>query len=140
MAAPRRGTSFSRTAAGRLNLIVRMKWNGLHLTGQDGELIDSLKSLPNDQVPHEINVQALVQRGVTTPIRLIILRKPLEAAEATRKMLRTQASRKQKMLDPRTLIAAEFLILGTSLPADGYPAAEVLAAYRLDAGIFGDSI
>jgi len=68
---------------------------------------------------------------VTTPIRLITLRKPPEAAQATRKTLRAQASRKQKVLDPRTLIAAEFLILGTTLPAEGYPAAEVLAAYRL---------
>jgi Transposase DDE domain len=68
---------------------------------------------------------------VTTPIRLIILRKPPEAVEATRKTLHAQANRKQKVLDPRTLIAAEFLILGTSLPAEDYPAVEVLAAYRL---------
>ncbi len=82
-------------------------------------------------MPHEIKVQALVRPGVTTPIRLIILRKPPEAVEATRKTLRAEASRKQKVLDPRTLIAAEFLILGTSLPAEGYPAMEVLVAYRL---------
>jgi hypothetical protein len=125
---------FLQDSDGKADLIVRMMWNGFHLTGQDGalfNLIDHLATLPNDQVPHEINVQALVRRGVTTPIRLIILRKPPEVAEATRKTLRTQASRKQKVLDPRTLIAAEFLILGTTLPAEGYPAAEVLAAYRL---------
>ena len=111
-----------------------MKWNGFHLTGQDGspfDLIDHLVALPNDQLPHEIDVQALVRRGVTTPIRLIILRKPPEAVEATRKTLHAQASRKQKVLDPRTLVAAEFLILGTSLSAEHYPAVEVLAAYRL---------
>ena len=45
--------------------------------------------------------------------------------------MRAQASRKQKALDPRTLTAAEFLIIGTSLPVAGYPAEEVLAAYRL---------
>jgi Transposase DDE domain len=125
---------FLQDGGGKADLIVRMMWNGFHLTGQDGapfDLIDHLTTLPNDQVPHEITVQALVRRGVTTPIRLIILRKPPEAAEATRKTLRAQASRKQKVLDPRTLIAAEFLILGTTLPAEGYPAAEVLAAYRL---------
>lgn len=65
------------------------------------------------------------------PIRLIILRKTPEATEATQKTLRTQASRKQKTLDPRSLTAAEFLVLGTSLSAEGYPAEEVLAAYRL---------
>jgi IS4 transposase len=45
--------------------------------------------------------------------------------------LRREASRKQKTLDPRSLVAAEFIILGTSLPAEGYTAGEVLAVYRL---------
>jgi hypothetical protein len=111
-----------------------MKWNGLHLTSKDGaafDLIDHLKTLPDDQVPHEIDVQARVSHGVTVPIRLIILRKTPEATDATRKTLRTQASHKQKTLDPKSLIAAEFLVLGTTLPAAGHPAEEVLAAYRL---------
>jgi hypothetical protein len=109
-------------------------WQSSTLTSEDGatfDLSDHLATLPNDQPPHEIDVQALVRRGVTMPIRLIILRKPTEATEATRKTLRTQASRKQKTLDPRSLAAAEFLVLGTSLSAESYPAAEVLAAYRL---------
>jgi IS4 transposase len=125
---------FLQDSGGKADLIVRMKWNGFHLTSQDGaafNLIDHLATLPNDQLPHEIDVQALVRRGVTMPIRLIILRKPSEAVEATRTMLHAQASRKQKTLDPRTLIAAEFLIIATSLPAEDYPAVEVLAAYRL---------
>jgi hypothetical protein len=110
---------FLQDSGGKADLIVRIKWNGFHLTGQDGsafDLIDHLATLPNDHLPHEIDVQALVRRGVTTPIRLIILRKPPEAVEATRKTLHAQANRKQRVLDPRTLIAAEFLILGTSLP------------------------
>ena len=54
-----------------------------------------------------------------------------EATEAARAKLHREASRKQKVLDPRSLIAAEFMILATSLPAAGYPAEEVLAVYRL---------
>ena len=125
---------FLQDSGGRADLIARIKWKGFHLTAQDGsafDLIDHLATLPNDHLPREIDVQALVQRGVTMPIRLVILRKPREAVEATRKTLRAQASRKQKVLDPRTLIAAEFLILGTSLSAEDYPAVEVLAASRL---------
>ena len=125
---------FLQDSGGKADLIVRMKWNGFHLAGKDStpfDLIDHLKTLPDDQLPHEIDVQATVSQGVTMPIRLIILRKPPEATDATRKTLRTQASRKQKRIDPKSLVAAEFLILGTSLSAEGYPAAEVLAAYRL---------
>jgi hypothetical protein len=125
---------FVQDGEGKADLIVRMKWNSFRLTAADGarfDLIDYLTTLPNDQVPHEVNVQALVRKGVTMPVRLVILRKPPEAAEATRKMLRAQASRKQKELDPRSLIAAEFLMIGTTLQAEDYPAEEVLAAYRL---------
>jgi hypothetical protein len=65
------------------------------------------------------------------PLRLIIQRKTPEATEAARKTLRNEAARKQKALDPRSLVAAEFMILGTSLPTEGYPAREVLMVYRL---------
>jgi hypothetical protein len=125
---------FRHDSGGNADLIVRMKWNGFHLTGEDNasfDLIDHLQALPDDQVPHEIEVRATVSHGVSVPIRLIVLRKTPEAAEATRKTLRSQASRKQKTLDPKSLIAAAFLVLATSLPTEGYPAEEVLAAYRL---------
>ena len=125
---------FLQASAGQADLIVRLKWNAFHLTGEDGtpfDLIAHLTELPDDPVPQETCVRALVRSGVTMPVRLIILRKTPEAAEATRKALRAQASRKQKTLDPRSLIAAGFLIIGTSLPATLYPANEVLAAYRL---------
>ena len=125
---------FIHDGGGNADLIVRVKWSGFKLTSQDGapfSLIDHLRALPNDHVPHEVEVQARVRARVFTPIRLIILRKLPDAAEATRKALRTRASRKQTRLDPKSLVAAEFLILGTSLPAQDYPAEEVLAAYRL---------
>jgi IS4 transposase len=65
------------------------------------------------------------------PLRLIVLRKTPEAAEATRLALRRAAIKKGKKLDPRSLIAAEFMILATSLPRKGYTAKAVLAVYRL---------
>ena len=64
-------------------------------------------------------------------IRLIARRKTPDAIEKSHKDLRRQASRKQQQLDPRSLIAAEYLVLATALPAEAFPAAEVLAAYRL---------
>jgi len=83
-------------------------------------------------VPHEVMVQARIgPSDPSLPLRLIIQRKSPEAAEATRKKLISEASRKQKTLDPRSLVAAEFMIVGTSLPVEGYPAEELLAVYRL---------
>ncbi|MHB8387824.1 transposase [Metallibacterium sp.] len=53
------------------------------------------------------------------------------AAEATRLALRRAAASKGRTLDPRRLMAAEFMILATSLPKNGYRAGAVLAVYRL---------
>jgi len=126
---------FRQDSAGQADFIVRVGWNAFSLTKPDDgtpfDLIAYLAALPAGMAAHEMTVQAKVAPGGVLPLRLIIQRKSAEAAEATRKQLRREASRKQKTLDPRSLIAAEFMILGTSLAADGYPAIEVLAVYRL---------
>src|ERR1035437_10629235 len=64
-------------------------------------------------------------------IRLIARRKPPQTIEAEHKRLRQNASRKQHKLDPRSLIAAQYVVLATSLPEEEFPADEVLAVYRL---------
>jgi hypothetical protein len=73
---------FLQDSGGQADLIVRIRWNGFHLTGKNAapfDLTDHLATLPNDQVPDEVDVHALVRPGITVPIRLIILRKPPEA-------------------------------------------------------------
>ena len=79
-----------------------------------------------------MNVCAAAARGETAlPLRLIVQRKTPEATEATRLALRRAAIKKGKKLDPRSLIAAEFMIVVTSLPGKGYTAKDILAVYRL---------
>jgi len=41
--------------------------------------------------------------------------------------MRQHASRKQHEIDPRSLIAAEYVVLATSLPEEEFPAEQVLA-------------
>ena len=76
-------------------------------------------------------MQAQVDKTTQLPLRLIILRFSPEETAEIHKRLRRRAQRDRKKLDPRTLVAAAFLILATSLPAALYPAEEVLAVYRL---------
>ncbi len=117
------------------DVIVRVGWSALSLTRQDSrpfDLIAHMRALPHDMQPHEVMV--LARTGKLTPaltLRLIIQRKTPQATAATRKTLLREASRKQKTLDPSSLIAAELMILATSLPAQDYPAEEILAVYRL---------
>jgi hypothetical protein len=126
---------FRAQSAGRADFIVRLGWNALQLTNPAArpfDLIGYLQCLPPDQNPHEVNLRASVGRGEPAlAVRLVVQRKTQEAAEATRSALRRTATRKGKALDPRSLIAAEFMILATSLPKSGYSAKAVLAAYRL---------
>jgi hypothetical protein len=126
---------FRAQSANQADFIVRVGWSALSLTRPDGkpfDLIAHLRGLPHDRLPHQIML--LARTGKLTPalpLRLIIQRKTQEATTATRKTLLREASRKQKTLDPSSLVAAEFIILATSLPAEAYPAEEILAVYRL---------
>lgn len=126
---------FRAQSGGTADFIVRLGWNALQLTNPAGrpfDLIGYLECLPPDPSPHEVNLRASVGRDEPAlAVRLIVQRKTPEAAEATRSALRRAAARKGKALDPRSPIAAEFMILATSLPKSGYSAKAVLAAYRL---------
>ena len=126
---------FRAPSDGKVDFIVRLGWNALQLTNPAGkpfDLIGYLQCLPPGSRPHEVNLRASVGRDEPAlAVRLIAQRKTPEAAEATRSALRRAAAKKGKALDSRSLIAAEFMILATSLPKSGYSAKAVLAAYRL---------
>jgi hypothetical protein len=127
--------AFRAASDNKADFIVRLRWNALRLRQTDGgrfDLIATLRALPPGELPQEVAVQVDPGRhAAPLPLRLVLLRKPPQAAEAARSALQRYASRKQKQLDPRTLVAAEFMMLATSLPAEDYPADQVLAAYRL---------
>jgi hypothetical protein len=118
-----------------VDFIVRMRWSTIRLIDAAGDRFDIiawLRDLPAESEIHETTVWA--QSGKhqkPIEIRLIVRRKTAEAVEKAHKELRQQASRKQTRMDPRSLIAANYLILATSLPAAEFTVAEVLAAYRL---------
>jgi hypothetical protein len=126
---------FRAQSGGAADFIVRLGWNALQLsspTGRPFDLIGYLQCLPPGSGPHEVNLCAAVGRDEPAlAVRLIVQRKTPQATDATRLALRRAAARKGKALDPRSLIAAEFMILATSLPKSGYSAKAVLAAYRL---------
>lgn len=116
------------------DFIVRVGWKALALHGQNDTPFDLIAHLeepfPGDG-PRQWAVRvAAGARHALAPLRLIAVPLPADKVEAIRTKLRQNASRKQKKLDPRTLVAAGFMVLATSLPED-IPADEILAAYRL---------
>ncbi len=121
---------------GSRDFIVRVGWKALALRTMDNtpfSLIDQMQTMPPGSGPQEWVVQAVVggrKQSRLLPVRLIGVPLPPDKVEATRLKLTRKASKHQDTLDPRSLVAAGFMVLVTSLPAD-IPAGEICAAYRL---------
>ena len=118
------------------DFIVRTGWNSLRLLQPDGAPFDLFAALAA-QVEQEGEVQVRIHEGATgTPppepliLRLVIRRKDPEQAEAEHKRLLKDAKKRGKQPDPRSLEAANYILLLTSLPAEVFSAADVLALYR----------
>jgi len=129
--AHRRGLWSVRQAGG--DFLVRSTWQNLPLQTLGGEPFDLLlaaRSLPQGEVG-EFAVQTVATRKVPAmAARMIILRKSEEAAEQAREKIRKEARKKGRAVDPRTLEAAGYIFLLTSLPAAQLKASEVLELYR----------
>jgi hypothetical protein len=116
------------------DFIVRTGWNSLRLLEADGEPFDLFAALAA-QAEQESEVQVRIHEGGTgdaSPLmlRLVIRRKDPEQAQAEQKRLLKDAKKRGKQLDSRSLDAANYILLLTSLPPDAFPPADILAIYR----------
>jgi hypothetical protein len=116
------------------DFIVRTGWNSLRLLQANGEPLDLFAALAA-QTEQESEIQVSVHEGVEAPseplmLRLVIRRKDPEQAEAEQKRLLKDARKRGKQPDPRSLEAAKYILLLTSLPAAIFPPADILAIYR----------
>lgn len=118
---------------GGAHFIVRTGWNSLRLLNEDGSTFDLFAALAA-QSAQEGERDVRVEDGADAPgplvLRLVIRRKSPEQAEAERQRLLKQAKKRGKKPDPRSLEAAQYILLLTSLPADAFSTADALALYR----------
>src|SRR5216683_1412338 len=115
------------------DFIVRTGWNSLRLLQADGEPFDLFAALAA-QVEQQSEVQVRIHEGITAAaplmLRLVVRRKEAEQVEAEQKRLLKDARKRGRQPDPRSLEAAKYILLLTSLPADAFPPADILALYR----------
>jgi Transposase DDE domain len=118
------------------DFIVRTGWNSLRLLQPNGEPFDLFATLAA-QAEQEGEVQVRIHEGLpkgspSEPLilRLVIRRKDPEQAEDARKRLIKDAQKRGRKPDPNSLEAANYILLLTSLPADVFPASDILAIYR----------
>jgi hypothetical protein len=65
------------------------------------------------------------------PLRLVAVKKAPQAAEAARRKARREAQKGGHQISQATLVAADWVILVTSLPPKAFATADILALYRL---------
>lgn len=117
------------------DFIVRTGWNSLRLLQANGEPFDLFAALAA-QTGLEGELQVRIHEGMGTPppepliLRLVVRRKTPEQVKTEQKRLLKDASKRGKQPDPRSLEAAKYILLLTSLPAAVFPPADILALYR----------
>jgi transposase len=117
------------------DFVVRISWNSLSLRDkhdQPFDLADRLRRL-GKALRGEWRAQAHTSDGKTVPVRILVQRKPPEAIEReikriTEKAARRGRTRRSGKPDPRSLLAAQFTIVATSLDE---PANQIFELYRL---------
>jgi hypothetical protein len=118
------------------DFIVRTGWNSLRLLQANGEPFDLFAALAA-QAEQESEVKVRIHEGTTQAppsepliLRLMIRRKDPEQAETEQKRLLKDAKKRGKQPDPRSLEAAKYILLLTSLPAAIFPPTDIFALYR----------
>jgi Transposase DDE domain len=115
------------------DFIVRMGWNSLRLEHADGRQFDLFATLrAQKKQTGEIKVGVCEGAKATRSLqlRLVIWRKSRKQWRTEQSRLLKNAKKRGKKIDRRTLEAAKYVMLVTSLPADNFPAPDVLAIYR----------
>jgi hypothetical protein len=115
---------------------VRINWQNLPLQDDQHRKIDLVQLLKGLEGKDVVDVEVWTvpdkKHGLgPMAARLIAVRKTEAALEAERKKVQKQAARKGRKADPRSLIAAEFVLLLTSVPRQELSAQKALELYRL---------
>lgn len=115
------------------DIVVRANWKNARWLDADGTPFDLIAELRKAAEVGVIDRPILIGRkhGKPLALRLVAVRKPPAAAEEARAKARLEARRRQAQIAPETLAAAEWVLLVTSLDAEAFPTADVLALYRL---------
>jgi Transposase DDE domain len=118
------------------DFLVRINWQNLPLEDaqhQRLDLVELLESVEGSEaVEFDLATVADPSQAIPSlPVRLIVVRKPPEAAEAERRRILREASRKGRTANPKTLKAAAFFFVLTSVPQSALSAEKVLELYRL---------
>ena len=113
--------------------IVRARWNAVRWLDAGGDTLDLIALLKANRGRGLIDRPIWVARTDGTPLalRLVAIRRPKEARDQAIEAARRKAKKNCGTIRPQTLIAAEWMILVTSLPKETFSLQDISALYRL---------
>lgn len=114
------------------DVIVRTPWTAARWLNENGEPFDLLAALEAAENAglHDGPIWVARKNAPALALRLVAIRKPPAAVEASRAQARQTAKRKGKTISGGTLTAAAWVILITSLDAKAFPADRIGGLYR----------
>jgi len=115
------------------DIVVRAGWNNARWLDSKANRLDLIGLLKKSRGKGVIDRPVWIKGSAKEPLalRLVAIRKPKQARDLSIEKLKRHARDKGRNLRPETLIAAEWVILVTSLDREEYPLPAVSALYRL---------
>jgi len=115
------------------DIVVRAKWNGARWLDAEANRLDLIALLKKARGKGVIDQPIWIKGSAKEPIalRLVAIRKPKQARDATIDKITRRARDMGRKLMPETLVAAEWVIIITSLDRDEFPLPAISRLYRL---------
>jgi DDE family transposase len=115
------------------DFVIRAGWKSAHWLDGEGDEFDLVAELRNAAARGLIDRPIWIKRkrGASIALRLVAVKKPAQAAADARRKARRDAQRGGHQLSKKTLDAADWVIMVTSLKRKDFATADVLALYRL---------
>jgi hypothetical protein len=115
------------------DFVIRAGWKSAHWLDCKGRALDLLAQLRKtaERGFADCPIWIKPKRGAPLALRLVAVKKPQQAAAEARRKARRNAQKGGHQLSKKTLAAADWVILVTSLASDEFTTDDVLALYRL---------
>jgi hypothetical protein len=115
------------------DVLVRASWKSARWLDAKGNPLDLIAELRKAAARGRIDRPIWIARKRAAPLalRLVAVKKPPQAAAAARRKAHLAARKERRQLSTRTLAAADWVILVTSLASNEFSADDIIALYRL---------
>ena len=115
------------------DVLVRASWKSARWLDAEGKPLDLIAQLRQAAARGRTDQPIWIarKRGAPLALRLVAIKKPEQAAAESRRKAHLAARKERRQLSMRTIEAADWVILVTSLTPKEVPTDDIIALYRL---------